>query len=130
MLGTDSDMEIQLQQHIDSPVKRVISTIPEGHERSPEIENCSFSRLSQNESRAMMSRALSRNLTRASFKIPILTGGRNSRTFLVDTGSKTPFDPEDEYDFDFESDEGMRIIIYEFTHLDHILLINHNLKIT
>ncbi|XP_078323359.1 uncharacterized protein LOC111123633 isoform X3 [Crassostrea virginica] len=101
----DSDMEIQLQQQTGSPVKRVISTIPEGHERSPEIENCSFSRLSQNESRAMMSRALSRNLTRASFKIPTLTGGRNSRTFLVDTGSKTPFDPEDEYDFDFESDE-------------------------
>uniref|UniRef100_K1PVL4 Uncharacterized protein n=1 Tax=Magallana gigas TaxID=29159 RepID=K1PVL4_MAGGI len=52
-----------------------------------------------------MSRALSRNLTRASLKIPSFVGGRSSKTFFVDPPTKPQFDPDDDYDFDFESDE-------------------------
>ncbi|XP_048777210.1 leucine-rich repeat-containing protein 74A-like isoform X2 [Ostrea edulis] len=107
-------MAVQQPQIASSPVKRVISTIPEGFENSPDLEG-TVSRLSRNESRTMMSRALSRNLTRASFRMPTLVGGRNSRTFLVTDSAiktpfepydlKTPFDPDDDYDFDFESDD-------------------------
>lgn len=102
-------MEIEYTQHSASPVKRVISVIPEvipeDSERLPELE-FTASRLSRNESRAMMSRALSRNLTRASLKIPSFVGGRSSKTFFVDPPTKPQFDPDDDYDFDFESDEG------------------------
>lgn len=98
-------MEIEFTQHSASPVKRVISVIPEDSERLPELE-FTASRLSRNESRAMMSRALSRNLTRASLKIPSFVGGRSSKTFFVDPPTKPQFDPDDDYDFDFESDEG------------------------
>lgn len=102
-------MEIEYTQHSASPVKRVISVIPEvipeDSEQLPELE-FTASRLSRNESRAMMSRALSRNLTRASLKIPSFVGGRSSKTFFVDPPTKPQFDPDDDYDFDFESDEG------------------------
>lgn len=102
-------MEIEYTQHSASPVKRVISVIPEvipeDSERLPELE-FTASRLSRNESRAMMSCALSRNLTRASLKIPSFVGGRSSKTFFVDPPTKPQFDPDDDYDFDFESDEG------------------------
>lgn len=102
-------MEIEYTQHSASPVKRVISVIPEvipeDSEQLPELE-FTASRLSRNESRAMMSRALSRNLTRASLKIPSFVGGRSSKTFFVDPPTKPQFDLDDDYDFDFESDEG------------------------
>lgn len=102
-------MEIEYTQHSASPVKRVISVIPEvipeDSEQLPELE-FTASRLSRNESRAMMSRALSRNLTRASLKIPSFVGGHSSKTFFVDPPTKPQFDPDDDYDFDFESDEG------------------------
>ncbi|XP_061165315.1 leucine-rich repeat-containing protein 74A-like [Saccostrea echinata] len=98
-------MDVHFPHLVSSPVKRVISTIPEGSEKTPDLEGV-VSRLSRNDSRALMSRALSRNLTRASFKNLALVGGRTSRTFVVtDSAIKTPFDPEDEYDFDFESDD-------------------------
>lgn len=102
-------MEIEYTQHSASPVKRVISVIPEvipeDSEQLPELE-FTASRLSRNESRAMMSRALSRNLTRASLKIPSFVGGRSSKTFFIEPPTKPQFDPDDDYDFDFESDEG------------------------
>lgn len=98
-------MEVEYTQHTASPVKRVISVIPEDFERLPELE-FTASRLSRNESRAMMSRALSRNLTRASLKIPPFVGGRSSKTIVVDLPTKPQFDLDDDYDFDFESDEG------------------------
>lgn len=102
---TDNNMEVEYTQHTASPVKRVISVIPEDFERLPELE-FTASRLSRNESRAMMSRALSRNLTRASLKIPPFVGGRSSKTIVVDLPTKPQFDLDDDYDFDFESDEG------------------------
>lgn len=98
-------MEVEYTQHTASPVKRVMSVIPEDFERLPELE-FTASRLSRNESRAMMSRALSRNLTRASLKIPPFVGGRSSKTIVVDLPTKPQFDLDDDYDFDFESDEG------------------------
>lgn len=102
---TDNNMEVEYTQHTASPVKRMISVIPEDFERLPELE-FTASRLSRNESRAMMSRALSRNLTRASLKIPPFVGGRSSKTIVVDLPTKPQFDLDDDYDFDFESDEG------------------------
>lgn len=66
-------------------------SIPEDSEQLPELE-FTASRLSRNESRAMMSRALSRNLTRASLKIPSFVGGRSSKTFFVDPPTKPQFD--------------------------------------
>ena len=51
-----------------------------------------------------VSRVLSRNLSRASFKAPTRMGTRSKSN--IELPSKSPFDPEAEYDFDFESDEG------------------------